>query len=231
MKLSGVRPLIRAFPSQSALASAYKPMSTRIASLSTIGDAITKDHRELRKYYNEVVLTDDADHRARYGNQFTWELARHSIAEELVVYPAMEEYMGAKGKHLADDDRAQHHRVKELLKEYQNLRGDDPNHVPKIKELWQVLSQHIKEEEEKDLPELEQAIRSADGEGESERLAKTFERTKYFVPTRSHPSAGENPVFESVMGLMATPMDKLADMFRKFPKEEDSLANWNKDAP
>ncbi|KAK6837851.1 hypothetical protein PG987_006132 [Apiospora arundinis] len=231
MKLPGVRPLIRASPFQSALASAYKPMSTRIASLSTITDAITKDHRELREYYNEVILTRDADHRARYGNQFTWELARHSIAEELIVYPAMEKYMGAKGKQLADDDRAQHHRVKELLKEYQNLRADDHNHVNKIKELWQALSQHIKEEEEKDLPELEQAILNAEGEGDSEKLAKTFQRTKYFVPTRSHPSAGENPAFESVMGLMAAPMDKLADIFRKFPKEEDSLANWNKDAP
>lgn len=121
--------------------------------------------------------------------------------------------------------------IKELLKEYQNLRGDDPEHVPKLKELWQALSQHIKEEEKDDLPELEQAILKAGGSGESETLAKTFQRTKYFVPTRSHPSAGEDPAFESVMGLMAAPMDKLADMFRKFPKEEHSLANWNKNAP
>ncbi|KAK7928603.1 hypothetical protein PG985_005601 [Apiospora marii] len=230
MQLLGFRPLIRA-SLQSALASAYKPKSTRIASLSTITEVITKDHRELEEHYNEVVLTNDADHRARYGNQFTWELARHSIAEELIVYPAMEKYIGSMGKQLADNDRAQHHRIKELLKEYQNLRGDDPKHVPKLKELWQALSLHIKEEEKEDLPELEQAILNAKGDGESETLAKTFQRTKYFVPTRSHPSAGENPAFESVMGLMAAPMDKLADMFRKFPKEEHSSANWNKDAP
>lgn len=111
MQLSGFRPLIRASSLQSALASACKPTSTRIASLSTITEVITKDHRELEEHYHEVVLTTDADHRARYGNQFTWELARHSIAEELIVYPAMEKYLGRKGKLLADDDRAQHHRV------------------------------------------------------------------------------------------------------------------------
>ncbi|KAK8091038.1 HHE domain-containing protein [Apiospora phragmitis] len=219
MQLSRFRPLIRASPFKSALASAYKPTSTRIASLSTITDAITKDQRELEEYYNEVVHSGDPDHRARYGNQLTWELARHSIAEELIVYPAMERYLGPKGKELADDDRAQHHwvfslslvprtlfskrlrgmtdflllQVKELLKEYQKLRGDHPEHVPKLKGLWQALSKH-------------------------------------FVPTRSHPSAGEGPAVETVASLLATPMDKLADMFRKFPKEEDNLANWNKDA-
>ncbi|KAK7928582.1 hypothetical protein PG985_005772 [Apiospora marii] len=50
----------------------------------------------------------------------------------------------------------------------------------------------------------------------SETLAKTFGRTKHLVPSRSHPSAGKNPAFESVLGLMSVPMDKLADLFRKF---------------
>jgi hypothetical protein len=78
-----------------------------------------------------------------------------------------------------------------------------------------LLEKHIEEEEKRDLPALEQAIKSHDQETES--LATQFARTKQFVPTRSHPSAGENPPFESVMGLMAAPIDKLADMFRKFP--------------
>jgi hypothetical protein len=84
--------------------------------------------------------------------------------------------------------------------------------------LWQVLSLHIKEEEREDLPALEQAILNNKGDGESEALAKTFDRTKHFVPSRSHPSAGENPAFESVLGLMSAPIDKLADLFRKFPE-------------
>jgi hypothetical protein len=47
------------------------------------------------------------------------------------------------------------------------------------------LLEHIKEEESDDLPALEKAIATA----ESESLAKSFERTKAFVPSRSHPSA------------------------------------------
>jgi hemerythrin superfamily protein len=90
-------------------------VNSRLASIraaSTISDAITKDHRELKEYYDEIVNNpDNIDHQTRYGNQFTWELARHSVAEELLVYPALEKYLGDKGKEHADQDRKEHHKV------------------------------------------------------------------------------------------------------------------------
>jgi hemerythrin superfamily protein len=79
--------------------------------MSTISDVITKDHRELEQYYNEIVNSSDHDHQLRYGNEFTWELARHSVGEELVVYPAYEKYMGDDGHQKAEEDRRDHHKV------------------------------------------------------------------------------------------------------------------------
>jgi len=181
--------------------------------MSTISEAITKDHRELEQYYHEIVNSSDHDHQQRFGNQFTWELARHSVAEELVVYPAFEKHMGPEGHQIAEDDRKEHHRVKELLKEFQNMKSEDPKYVPKLKELWAMLAEHIKEEESRDMPALEAKLES----GMSETMAKSFGRTKAFVPSRSHPSAGEHPPFETVMGLLTAPIDHLADLFRKFP--------------
>lgn len=103
------------------------------------------------------------------------------------------------------------------------MHAESVDYVPKLKELWSVLSQHIKEEEEHDLPAFEEALikaagGSGKGESESEKLAKQFGLTKAFVPSRSHPSAGENPYFESAMGLLAAPIDHIADIFRKFPE-------------
>ncbi|KAH7203083.1 uncharacterized protein BKA55DRAFT_531268 [Fusarium redolens] len=166
-------------------------MRIQTAALSSaISDAIIQGHRELEKYYNEVINSTDHDHQQRFGNQFVWELARHSIGEEL---------------------------IKELLKEFQNMKSTDPDYVPKLKELWALLWQHIQEEEKLDMPALEQSLK-AQGE-EMESLARRFDHTKKFVPTRSHPRAGEKPPFDTVMGLMAAPMDKLADMLRKFPDQ------------
>jgi len=93
------------------------------------------------------------------------------------------------------------------------MGSTNPDYIPKLKELWGALSEHIKGEEEHDLVSLEAVLKS-----ESEQLAKSFCNTKMFIPTRSHPSAGEHPPFETVMGLLAAPIDRLADMFRKFPK-------------
>ena len=43
------------------------------------------------------------------------ELARHSIGEELVVYPAMEKYMGDDGVAKANHDREEHQQVSLFL--------------------------------------------------------------------------------------------------------------------
>lgn len=195
-------------------------VGSKLAPMSTISEALKKDHREIEDYYKEVINSTDDDHQQRFGNQFTWELARHSVGEELVVYPAFEKHLGAKGKEMAEADRKEHHRVKELLKEFQNMNAKDTDYVPKIKELWAVLEKHIEEEEKHDLPALESALQAA--EGESESMAKSFGRTKAFVPSRSHPSAGEHPPFETVMGLLTAPLDHLGDLFRKFPDKKIS---------
>jgi hypothetical protein len=95
------------------------------------------------------------------------------------------------------------------------LDSTDPEFEPTLKSLMDDLSKHIKEEEEDDLPKLEKAI----DESASESIANSFERTKMFVPTKSHPSAPDKPPFETVAGLMAAPLDRLQDMFRNFPKK------------
>jgi hypothetical protein len=97
------------------------------------------------------------------------------------------------------------------------MKAESSDYVPKLKELWSVLSEHIKDEESHDLPALESALEVKAGESES--MANSFGRTKAFVPSRSHPSAGEHPPFETVMGLLTAPIDHVADLFRKFPNK------------
>lgn len=110
-----------------------------------------------------------------------------------------------------------------LLKEFQSLNAVDDAFVPKLEEIWTELEHHIEEEESKDLPDLERALSSrpirGSSDGSSETLARKFERTKAFVPSRSHPAAGENPYFESAVGMLAAPIDRIADLFRKFPDD------------
>jgi len=183
------------------------------AAMSTISEAIKKDHQEIREYAENIRTATDDDSKTRWQNQFTWELARHSIGEELVVYPAFAKHLGAKGQAMADKDRAEHQTVKEALHKFQNLNPASPEFSPTLEALMKDLNEHIKEEENDDLPALESAIQTE----ESESIAKSFGRTKAFVPSRSHPNAPSKPPFETVVGLMTAPIDHLGDIFRKFP--------------
>ena len=79
--------------------------------MSAITDAIKHDHRELESYYNNIISAKTDDEATRWQNQFVWELARHSIAEELVVYPSFAKVLGAAGQEMADKDREQHQTV------------------------------------------------------------------------------------------------------------------------
>lgn len=98
------------------------PATTQVRHLArlpddpTITDAITHDHRELQDYYRRLMALDekDYDNKSRWQNQLTWELARHAVGEEIVLYPAYEKYLGAEGKKAADKDRDSHQKVRWL---------------------------------------------------------------------------------------------------------------------
>jgi hypothetical protein len=83
------------------------------------------------------------------------------------------------------------------------------------------LSQHIKEEEESDLPALEKAIST----GDSESKAKSFDWTKMFVPSRSYPMAPQRPPFETVVGFLTARLDRLGDLLRKYPDNQTEAPN------
>jgi len=203
------------FTKLSSINTVRRNIFTSRAAMSTISDAIKKDHQEINDYAKNIREAADNDSKVRWQNQFTWELARHSIGEELVVYPAFAKHLGAKGQEMADKDRAEHQSVKEALYKFQKLKPSSPDFIPTLEALMKDLVQHIKEEENDDLTALETAISTAESEG----LARSFGRTKAFVPSRSHPSAPSKPPFETVVGLLTAPIDHLGDLFRKFPDE------------
>lgn len=78
-----------------------------------ISEAITKDHQDLESLYKAIVTSEDVDEQKRFQDQFTWELARHAVAEELVVHPAIEKVL-PDGKETTDRDRREHSTVRTL---------------------------------------------------------------------------------------------------------------------
>jgi len=188
-----------------------------VTSKGPLSDAIMEDHREMYSYYDSYVAAEgDKDAQERWSRQLIWEVARHAVGEEIVVYPLMEKHLGPKGKELADQDRADHQVVKNKLHEIEKLTPGSAEYSALLKDVMSHLHEHNDSEEVNDLPLLEPEI----GPDDSAKSAKSFKMTKKFVPTRSHPSAPNQPPFETLAGFLAAPMDKLKDAFAKFPTEQ-----------
>ncbi|KZT29871.1 hypothetical protein NEOLEDRAFT_1055295 [Neolentinus lepideus HHB14362 ss-1] len=183
----------------------------------TLTAAIKDDHQEMYDYYDAYKkASGDTDAHERWARQLTWEVARHAVGEEIVVYPLMEKHLGAKGIELADHDRAEHQRVKEDLYHLESLTAGTEDYDKTMKKIMEHLRPHNDDEEQTDLPMLEPAL----GEEGSKAAAAEFKRTKKFVPTRTHPSAPNKPPFETFAAFLAAPVDKLKDEFAKFPTDE-----------
>lgn len=75
-----------------------------------ISDPVKKDHRELEEYYHKILNASDEDEKSRWANQFVWELARHSVGEELVMYPCMKKVL-KDGDSIVEKDLREHQEV------------------------------------------------------------------------------------------------------------------------
>ena len=83
-----------------------RPFPAMAAAITQVSDAIMKDHRELETYYDKIINATHLDTKARCQSQFAWELARHSVGEELVVYPTFQKHL-RRGREMAEKDRAE----------------------------------------------------------------------------------------------------------------------------
>ncbi|KAF8960821.1 HHE domain-containing protein [Flammula alnicola] len=187
----------------------------------TLLEAVADDHQEMYTYYDQYLKNaGNNEAQERWARQFTWEVARHAVGEELVVYPLMEQHLGAQGKQLADKDREDHQKVKELLYQLESIAPGSQEHASLLKSVMERLRPHNDSEEKTDLPLLMKALSAED----SAHAVTSFKRTKKFAPTRTHPGAPDKPPFETLAGLLAAPVDKLKDMFAQFPTQEEKEA-------
>lgn len=61
--------------------------------MNRITHTISADHRDLAQCYHRIIDATDENGQTCHQNQFTWQLARHLVGEEVVLFPAMEKYI------------------------------------------------------------------------------------------------------------------------------------------
>jgi hemerythrin superfamily protein len=114
-------------------------------------DALTLEHRAVSKVFDALLQTSDDQTGKRKSGLAAIDhaLTKHSLQEELVIYPALRR---------VDEDQAQslfhdHVEVKTFLSELSfDIKPSDPAWLARLREFKQTLDKHIREEENEVFP-------------------------------------------------------------------------------
>jgi hemerythrin superfamily protein len=168
---------------------------------------LKKDHEEMKEYFREIEGSTDPEQRRDIADRLTAEVARHSVAEEMYLYPAARKVL-PNGDELIDEEIKEHSEAEELLKKWEGMKGDDPEFMPTFEKIRDGLLHHIDEEEEPKLfPEMQAAL----SEEEQEKLGHKITTAKKLAPTRPHPSAPDGPPGDKILGIPTGIVDRIRD--------------------
>jgi len=177
---------------------------------------IRSDHKALETYYESYKSAKNVEEGHKWFNLFLWEVCRHSAAEEIIVYNMME-FKDEQGKKLAHESREDHRKLKQMLEDLRHEK-DEKKFEEKFDEVYKSFQDHVKSEEGEDHPYIQKNIPSI----AQLAAAKAFAFKKNLVPTRPHPGIPDKPTtVELALGMLATPVDKLKDLFTSFPDKKD----------
>ena len=174
---------------------------------NTVIDILVEDHREVEELFQE--LERPAAGPARRQEVLTAaiaELVRHSVAEEMYLYPAAREVL-PDGDQIADREIDDHSQAEQAMKRLERLQPDDPQFDAEVRVLTTSVREHITDEEENLFPRLREAC-SAE---QLVELGGKVERAKRIVPTRPHPSAPSTPPWNMVLAPGAGLVDRVRD--------------------
>jgi hypothetical protein len=174
-------------------------------------EILEHDHREVEQMFEELeslrgATTEEARSRRKdLADQVTIELVRHSVAEEVLVYPEVEDKVSAQE---AQHAREEHAEAEETLHRLEKLDADDPAFDDELATLMGEIRHHIEDEEGQMFVHMRQVL-DAD---ELRRLGSRVEAFKKVAPTRPHPNVPNERLPRLAVGPAASLFDRMRDL-------------------
>ncbi len=169
-------------------------------------DILTTDHQEMIALLGQIEHTSDAGQRRDLADTVVAEVMRHAVAEEMYVYPAIEEHM-PNGAEEVEHDKQEHQEIVQVMKRMEDVDASDPSFMEMVRQLEAHLRHHMDEEESKQFPQLRAHI-------PAEKLVdmgQKVQNAKKLAPTRPHPSAPHSELFHKTIGPGVGMVDRLLD--------------------
>ena len=166
------------------------------------------DHQQAKRLL-ESFDTRPASERAEAFCEIVYDLVRHEVAEEEVVYPALRRYADG-GDDVADMRIKEQSAAEELLAKMEKAGVESAEFPAMFAKLRTEVLAHAEAEEHSVFPELSANI----GTDELRTLGKRYEMAKKVAPTHPHPHAPDTPPGNIVLGPVAAVFDRVRDAVR-----------------
>jgi len=131
------------------------------------------DHKKVKDLFRQFEKARSDDRKKAIAEEVFHELEVHAAIEEEMFYPAAKEKADKEGKELVAEAVEEHHVVKVLIGELQQMREVNEQFEAKFTVLIENVEHHIEEEEKEMLPDAKKALGD-----EIEALGDRMERRK-----------------------------------------------------
>ena len=169
-------------------------------------DVLTTDHREAEDLLRQIGRTSDPEQRRDLADSLIAELVRHSVAEEMYVYPAMRDHV-PDGDEAVEHDTKEHKQLEAQMKRLESADASTTEFLDVVAEIEATLRDHVSDEETEQFPKLRRHV-PAEELGE---LKGKVETAKKIAPTRPHPAAPNAELFHKLVGPGVGLVDRLRD--------------------
>lgn len=169
-------------------------------------DILTDDHHAMLDLVDIIKQATDAKTRRDTADTVIAEVMRHSVAEEMFVYPPMEKYL-PNGTEEVEHDKQEHDGLVETMKRLEDVDAAGQAFMDLIHEFESQLRHHASDEEDEQFPKLRKHI-SAE---ELRDMGEKVENAKRIAPTRPHPNVPHSELFHKTVGPGVGMVDRLRD--------------------
>src|SRR5690242_2268618 len=109
-------------------------------------DELTNDHREVTALLDELLSVSDPQRRRDLADTASNQEDRHSVAEEMYVYPVMREHVPDGGE-AVEHDVEEHKQLERTMKELEGCAPEDQRFMELVAQMREQLHHHATDEE------------------------------------------------------------------------------------
>lgn len=168
-------------------------------------DVLTADHHEVLDLLAQIPTAQSEQQRDMADTAIA-EVVRHSVAEEMYVYPVMRDRL-PDGEKIVQHDIEEHQQLEHIMKDFEGVDADDVQFLKLLNRFKDALHHHASDEETEQFPQLRAQIPN----DELVKLGGKIQTAKKAAPTRPHPSAPNAELFHKLAGPGVGMIDRLRD--------------------